>query len=98
IAEGKIAELLDPSKMILELETGENLRAAKVIGELPFANNVIQERNKLLIKLHQDHINELIRGLVMNGIIILSVRSKHSLEDYFLSLTSSNHHVEPAAN
>ena len=98
IAEGKIDELLDPSKMILELETGDNTSGAKVISELSFASNVSIEKNKLLIRLHQDHINELIKGLVSNGINILSVRSKHSLEDYFLSLTSGNHNVELAAN
>jgi hypothetical protein len=61
-------------------------------------NEVSPEKNKLLVKLHQDHINELITGLVANNIRILGVRSKHSLEDYFLSLTSANHNVEPVAN
>jgi len=87
IVEGRIGELLDPSNMLLELNTGNNELALQLIKQIDWINSVKSERNKLVVQLHQQQIPLLIRFLVEKEIEILSVGSRHSLEDFFLSLT-----------
>jgi ABC-2 type transport system ATP-binding protein len=43
-------------------------------------------------------VPELTTGLVSAGIQLLSVQPRHSLEDYFLSLTTPEQHVEAIAD
>jgi len=97
MVEGTIAELLDPSKMQLELNTGDNAYALSLMNVFDGVKNISKSQNTLLIELHQQQIPHLIRHLVNHNVEILSVFSRHSLENYFLSLTSSDH-VEPIAN
>jgi ABC-type multidrug transport system ATPase subunit len=97
VVEGTIAELLDPSKMQLELNTGDNAFAFSLMKEFSGIKNISKNENKLLIELHQEQIPHLIRHLVNHNVEILSVFSRHSLENYFLSLTSSAH-VDATAN
>jgi len=97
LVEGTIAELLDPSKMQLELNTGNNDFALSLMQAFDGVRNISSSKNSLLIELHQKQIPHLIRHLVNHNVEILSVFSRHSLENYFLSLTSSDH-VEPIAN
>ena len=87
IVEGRISELLDPSNMLLELNTSNNEFALHLIKQTDWINSVKSERNKLVIQLHQRQIPQLIRLLVERNVDILSVGSKHLLEDFFLSLT-----------
>ena len=51
----------------------------------------------LLLKLHRDEIPAVMKELVQMDIEVLSFYSKHSLEDYFLSLTA-HPHVETLKN
>jgi len=97
MVEGTIAELLDPSKMQLELNTGDNAYALSLMNAFDGVKNISKSQNTLLIELHQQQIPHLIRHLVNHNVEILSVFSRHFLENYFLSLTSSDH-VEPIAN
>ena len=48
------------------------------------------------MQMDKAHIPGFINYLVQNGIGILSAEPRHSLEDYFLSLTTPGIHVEPA--
>jgi ABC-type multidrug transport system ATPase subunit len=91
MVEGSIAELLDPSKMLLELNTGNNEHALKLMKESKGIGNVSADQNKLLVELHEREIPHLMRFLVNHNVEILSVISRHSLENYFLSLTAGAH-------
>jgi ABC-type multidrug transport system ATPase subunit len=97
MVEGSMAELLDPSKMQLELNTGNNEYALKLMNEFRGIKIAGIKSNSLLIELHQQQIPELIRHLVNHDVEILSVFSRHSLENYFLSLTSGSH-VDTSSN
>jgi ABC-2 type transport system ATP-binding protein len=97
MVEGRITELLDPSKMQLELNTGNNAYALLLMNSFDGVKNISNDDKRLLIELHQQQIPHLIRHLVNHDVEILSVFSRHSLENYFLSLTSADH-VEPVAN
>ena len=43
-------------------------------------------------------VPQLVNDLVAMGVQLLSVNSSHSLENYFLSLTTQSGHVEAFAN
>ena len=47
----------------------------------------------ILLKMHRQHVPELNAFLVQNSGAVFSLHARHSLEDYFLSLTTPNQHV-----
>jgi ABC-type multidrug transport system ATPase subunit len=53
---------------------------------------------QLLLKMDRTLIPQLNADLVSNGVQVLAIRPRHSLEEYFLSLTSANQHVDPFTN
>jgi hypothetical protein len=48
--------------------------------------------------MNKDAVPQLINDLVSMNVQLLSVNSSHSLENYFLSLTTVPGYVEPFAN
>jgi ABC-type multidrug transport system ATPase subunit len=87
VVEGKIHELLNPEKSLVELITSGD-------GALPFIQQTewgkfIKDVNGSTIRLEFDkrQIPELNRQLVQQGIRVECIRPIHSLEDYFFSLT-----------
>ena len=48
----------------------------------------------ILFRIHRNAVPVLVKDLVDMDIEIISLSSKHSLENYFLSLTTENQHVE----
>ncbi len=48
--------------------------------------------------MNETEIPRLIADLVSMGVAINSLQPRHSLEAYFLSLTTSNQHVDHPAN
>jgi hypothetical protein len=48
--------------------------------------------------MHKDDVPKLTVDLVQIGIQVMSINSSHSLENYFLSLTTQASHVEAFAN
>ncbi|HVG16318.1 MAG TPA: hypothetical protein VM935_15210, partial [Chitinophagaceae bacterium] len=53
---------------------------------------------RILMKLHKEDVPSLNKDLVQMDIDVLSLQPKHTLEDYFLSLTTSNQHVAAYKN
>jgi hypothetical protein len=53
------------------------------------------ENGFLQLRLHRNDIPFLNQYLVEKGIPVTGLVSRHSLEDYFLSLTTYNQHVAP---
>ncbi|MDB5201956.1 MAG: Phosphonate-transporting ATPase [Ferruginibacter sp.] len=98
IAEGNVAELLDPGNTLVELDTTDNPRAFSFLQQSSFTHGLEQKDG--LIRLHMDRqeIPRLVETITTDGQGILSVRPRHSLEDYFLSLTNPDTHVESPAN
>ena len=96
IVEGTAHELLDPAKTIVEIVT-TNVVADRVKVSVGKWSNFLQENSKgLHFQLDRKEIPELIQDLVAMGIQILSVEHRHSLENYFLSITNPPH-VEAAS-
>jgi ABC-type multidrug transport system ATPase subunit len=98
MAEGVVAELLDPSKTIVQIETLDNNFAKGKLLLSKWAQFVQQNNSLLLLQMNKSDIPQLTVDLVALNIPVLSIQPRHSLEDYFISLTNPNEHVEAFAN
>ncbi|MDQ3277382.1 MAG: ABC transporter ATP-binding protein [Bacteroidota bacterium] len=98
VAEGKVTELLHPSETLVQLHTDNNM-ATKLLLEQSGWQTFLQPVNEgLLLKMHRQKVPELNAFLVEQGVAVFSLHARHSLEDYFLSLTTPNQHVATYPN
>jgi ABC-type multidrug transport system ATPase subunit len=97
VAEGKVSELLNPADTIVRLETEDDVAAKAVLQDSQFAG-LLQKAPVLSLKMHKKDIPALIGFLTARNVALISVTPKHSLEDYFLSLTTANQHVAAYKN
>ena len=94
IVEGKVNELFDPAETVVELKTMDNNGAYEKLQQSDLQQFLQGKRNDcLLLKLHRNEIPAVLRKLVRMNIDVISFHSKHSLEDYFLSLTTGKEYV-----
>lgn len=99
LVEGTTAELFDPSQTLLELETLNNIEAHTLIKNSNWQTALQPQRdNNILIKIHRNAIPDFHVWLVQQNIRIVSLQLRHSLEDYFLQVTSNNQHVATFTN
>ncbi len=92
LVEGTAADLFDPSQTLVELETLDNDMALIQLEQSKWSANLQPRRTgTLLIKLHRNQIPYLHKDLVDMQIPVLSMQPRHSLEDYFLQVTSAQH-------
>ena len=98
IVEGNAIELLDPARTIVQVETLDNKEAKNKLLPTKWAAFLLQSSGSLRFQMNRSDIPLLTADLVSLNIPVLSIHPRHSLEDYFLSLTSHGHHVEPIAN
>jgi ABC-type multidrug transport system ATPase subunit len=95
IIEGNASELFDPAQTIVELETFDNAYALQQLQLSGWNNHLQPQRDhSILIKLDRQLISQFHRDLVDMDIQVLSLQPRHSLEDYFLQVTSGNQHVD----
>jgi len=93
VAEGKVAALLHPSETLVHLQT-DNPAATKQLLEQSRWQAFLQLVNEgIVLKMHREKVPELNAFLVQQGVAVFSLHARHSLEDYFLSLTTPNQHV-----
>ena len=98
VVEGKVNELFDPAETVVELKTTNDLVTYEKLQQSVLQKFVQGKRNDcLLLKLHRDEVPGVLKELVHMDIEVLSFSSKHSLEDYFLSLTAHSN-AEVAKN
>jgi len=99
IVEGDASKLFDPSQTIVEVQTFDNAYALRQLQLSPWASRVQQKADgSILIKLDKLQISQFHRELVEMDIQLLSLQPRHSLEDYFLQVTSGNQHVDTYTN
>lgn len=92
IVEGKVKALFDPAETIAELKTLNDTDTVEKIKQSAFQKFLKEKRNDcILLNLHRNEIPALMKYLVEMNVEVISLHSKHSLEDYFLSLTSKEH-------
>ncbi len=98
IVEGNVAELLDPSKSLVQIETNNDVHAREKLLQTRWAALLQQNTRVLQLKMNKEDVPQLISELVSLQVQLLSIKPMHSLEDYFLSLTTQPGHVESFAN
>jgi len=89
IAEGSTESLLNPEKTQVELITDNKEGAEQKIKASRWGVFLTSnEDGNILLEIKKADIPELNRTLVESNINVISLRPKHSLEDFFLSLTN----------
>ena len=91
VAEGSKHELLNPVKTQVELITDNNDQSLLTLHETKWNSYLLnhhKESDVILFEMDKVLIPELNRALVDKGINVISLKPKHSLEDFFLSLTA----------
>lgn len=99
LVEGRVKELFDPSAMVVELKTTDDAAAWDLLSGSPL-KGYLKERTEdsILLNMQKDQVPQVLKQMVQYQVDVISLHSRHSLEDYFLSLTTSSQHVEAAAN
>ncbi len=99
IVEDDAKSLFDPSHTIIELQTFDNTDALEKLNRSEWNSHLMPKRgSEILMKLDRQAIPKLHRDLVNMNIALLSLQPRHSLEDYFLQVTSGNQHVDTYTN
>ena len=99
LVEGKMNDLFNPADTVVELKTTNDEYNYELLSKSALASFLVQRRNDcILLKLKRPEAPGMLKNMVEMGIEVLSFHTKHSLEDYFLSLTSGYPHVEPIKN
>ena len=96
LKEGKVHELL--ADLVVEVNTTNNTESLLKIQQSLWQQFLQQANEKIILKLYREQVPEFNRSLVEMGIQVLSLQPRHSLEDYFLSLTTPNQHVATYEN
>ncbi len=98
MVEGKVAELLDPSKSLVQLETGNDTLTREQLKQTEWGAMLQQNEQHLRISMNKRDVPRLVAYLVSLQVQVLSINPMHSLENYFLSLTTQPDHVESITN
>jgi ABC-type multidrug transport system ATPase subunit len=99
IVEGRMTELFAPSETIVELHTNQANEAYEKIQKADLKKYMLSRKgDSILFRIHRKNVPMLVKDLVKMDIEIISLFPKHSLENYFLSLTTENQHVEAFKN
>jgi ABC-2 type transport system ATP-binding protein len=99
VREGSVKDLFDPARMHVQFVIENVQDTLQTLQHSTWSNSVLNtDNNSITFELQQQQIPMLNRFLSEQGALISAVQSKHSLEEYFLSLTTANQHVDPFAN
>jgi len=96
LVEGDSEELFDKSKTVVAIQTLNNIEATKQLMQTSWASHVLIDRStdkEICMQLDEKLLPTLHKNLVEMGIGVLSVKPMHSLEDYFLRITSTPSYV-----
>lgn len=99
VVEGSVSELLDPAGTIVRVQTADNISAKKkILASSKFSTALQNDQEELCLKMNKAEVPLLVHELSASGINILSIQPRHSLEDYFISLTNDGSHVDTLKN
>lgn len=96
LVEGDSKDLFDKSKTVVAIQTLNNIEATKQLMQTSWASHVLIDRSsdkEICMQLDEKLLPTLHKNLVEMGIGVLSVKPMHSLEDYFLRITSTPSYV-----
>ncbi|MEP7164500.1 MAG: ABC transporter ATP-binding protein [Ferruginibacter sp.] len=89
IAEGAVSELLDPSNTLVQLETTDDAATLGKLQNTTWASKAKAGKGHVKLTVNKNEIPSLVSKLTEMGVGIIAIKPRHSLEDYFLSLTNN---------
>jgi ABC-type multidrug transport system ATPase subunit len=99
LVEGSVNELFHPDDTIVLLETGDKALAESIIQQSEYAGALINvDASGIELKMSRDAVPAFNRFLVAQQVEVKGITARHTLEDYFLKITSANQHVEAYKN
>lgn len=99
IVEDSALALFDPAQTIVEIQTNDNVFALQQLQQSSWKNHLqLNRTNAVVLKLDKQLIPKLHADLVQMNVQLLSLQPRHSLEDYFLQVTSGKQHVDAFTN
>jgi ABC-type multidrug transport system ATPase subunit len=95
IVEGSAEALFDPSQTIVEVDTLNNQQCLALLQQSQWQQYLQpQRRHNILLRMNRKLLPELNKWLVENNVAIVSFQPRHTLEDFFLQVTSGKQYVE----
>ncbi len=95
LVEGEASTLFDPANTIIEIETANNENTLLKLQESQWGQYIQPiSGHSVKLKMHKKLLPSLHQWLVQNGVEIISIIPRHSLEDLFLQVTSGKNYVE----
>ncbi len=98
VVEGNVSTLLDPADTVVEINTTNNDAAFLQLQNTSWQSHLQKSSRSLRLKMNKNDVPKVVETLSGMHVEILSVQPRHSLEEYFLSLTNNDTHVEPFTN
>jgi ABC-type multidrug transport system ATPase subunit len=99
MVEGNASQLFDPAETLVELETLDNSKTYLHLQQSNWSSKLQPSREKtIVLKMDRQQIPAFHRSLAEMQIPVISLQPRHSLEDYFLQVTTGNQHVETFTN
>ncbi len=83
---------------MVEVNTTDNKTALQKLQQSKWASFLEKDKSNIRLRMNRKDVPELVAYLTEMQVGILSVQPRHSLEDYFLSLTNNDTHVAAFAN
>lgn len=93
VAEGSVSSLLNPADTVVALYTTNDAAALQWLQASHWQQYLLRNAEGIRLQMHGQNVPALNAALVAAGIEVLQIQSQHSLENYFLSLTTENRHV-----
>lgn len=93
VVEGKVNDLLDPNDTLFDIRFLMNESINTIVDEIrwkPYFKDILS--NQIVAKMNPSLMPDLNKWLVEKGVQILEIKSRHSLEAYFISLTDEATH------
>lgn len=89
VVEGSVKELLSPNETLMEVKMLPDDSIMEKLKENGWGEYVVEGNSfSIIFKMHPRKMPSLNRFLVKERVHVLEIRSRHSLEAYFLSLTN----------
>jgi len=94
IIEDSAQSLFDPAQTIVEISTLDDVFARQQLLQSQWESAFQENRqNQIVLKIDRQKIPVLHRDLVAMNIQLISLQPRHSLEDYFLQVTTGSQNV-----
>lgn len=99
VAEGSVKQLFDTSQMQVKCDLRNIRMVIENLQQSPWGKKISRiSGNTIFFKMDQQQIPQLLNELVSLKAEVTALQPVHSLEEYFLSLTTANQHVDAPAD